>query len=60
MKNTIYLILKVLFVLKVFKFLFKKIKKRLDQKSKGSFKIYGVTTWLTKNDDTYIAEYLTK
>ena len=32
----------------------------LDQRDKVNFKIYDVTTWLTNNDNTYLAEYLTK
>ena len=34
-------------------------KKRLDQKDKGNFEMYDVTAWLTKNYNTYIAQYLT-
>ena len=34
--------------------------KRLDQKDKVNLKIYDVTTWLTKNSNTHIAQYLTK
>ena len=45
-KNTSYFMLKVLFVLEIFKLLFSLfgyIEKRLDKKAKVSFKIYGVT-----------------
>ena len=37
-----------------------KQKKRLDKKNKVNFKTYGVTTWLTNNYNTHIAQYLTK
>ena len=52
MKNAIYLILKALFVFKIFKFLsslFGHVKIRLDQKDKIIFGIYDVTVWLTIN-----------
>ena len=35
-------------------------KKRLDQRDKVNFKIYDITTWLTNNYNTHIAQYLTK
>ena len=35
------------------------VEKQLDQKNKISFKIHGVTTWLTSNYDAHIAKYLT-
>ena len=50
MKNTFYFILKALFVLKIFKFLyslFGHVEKRLDLKDKVNFKIYDVTGRLT-------------
>ena len=62
MKNAFYFILNALFVLKIFKFLswlFRHVEKRLDQKDKANFEIYDVTAWLTKNYNTYIAQYLT-
>ena len=63
MKNAFYFILKVLFVLKIFKFLsrlFGHVQKWLDQKDKVSFEIYDVTFWLTDNCNTHIAQYLKK
>ena len=51
-KNTFYFILKPLFVLKIFKF--------LSLLFKVNFKIHDVTTWLVKNCNTYITQYLTK
>ena len=50
-------ILKALFVLKIFKFLFRlfgHVKKRSDQKDKINFKIYNVTIWLTNNYNAHI------
>ena len=52
MKNAFYLTLKVLFVLKTFKFLSwlsGHVEKRLDLDDKSNFKIYDVTTWETNN-----------
>ena len=52
MKNTFYFILKALFVLKVFKFVFRlfgHVEKRLDKKARVNLKIYYVTTWKTNN-----------
>ena len=63
MENAFYFILKVLFVLKIFKFLswlFGHVEKQLDQKDKVNLKIFDVTSWLTYNYNTHIAEYLTK
>ena len=51
MKNTFYFILKALFVLKIFKFL----KKRLDWKDAVNFKIHDATTWLTNNYNTHFS-----
>ena len=36
------------------------LEKRLDLKDKVNFKIHDVTTWLTNNYNTHIAQYLTK
>ena len=58
-----YFILKHLFVLKIFNFLsglFGHVEKGLDQNDKADFKIYDVTTLLTNNYNTHIAQYLTK
>ena len=57
MENTIYFILKALFVLKIFTFL--SMKKGLIR-NKVNFKIYDVTTWITSNYNTHIAKYLIK
>ena len=59
MKNGFYLTLKALFVLRLFKFLSWPFG-RLDLKDKVNFKIYDVTTWLTNNCNTHIAQYLEK
>ena len=61
MKNASYFILKAPLVLKIFKFfswLFGHAEKRLDQKDKVNLKVCYVTTWLTKNYNTHIAQYL--
>ena len=61
MKNAFYFILKALFIVKMFKFLsslFNHAKKQLDWKYNVNFKIYDVTTWLTNNYNTHIAQYL--
>ena len=63
MKNAFYFMLKSLFVLKIFKiffWLFGHVEKQLVLKYKANFKIYDVTTWLTNNYNTHIAQYLTK
>ena len=66
MKNAFYFILKALFVLKIFKFLyslFGHVEKRLDLKDKVNFKIYDVTGRLTNKQawyTTHIVQYLTK
>ena len=47
MKNTFYFILKALFDLKAFKFVFRlfgHVEKRLNKKARVNFKIYYVTT----------------
>ena len=48
MNNAFYFILKVLFVLKIFKLF----------KDKINSEIYDVTAWLRKNYNTHIAQYL--
>ena len=57
MKNASYLVLKALFVLKVFKFLsfLSHVGKRLDKKAKVNFKIYDIATWETNNYNAHIA-----
>ena len=62
-KNTFYFTSKALFVVKIFKFLswlFGDVAKWLDKKNKVNFKYYGVTSWLTNNCITHIAQYLEK
>ena len=62
-KNALYFILKAFFVLKIFKFLswlFGHVEKPLDWEDEVNFEIYDVTTWLTNNCNTYIAQYLKK
>ena len=63
MKNAFYFTLKVLSILKIFKFLpwqFSRVEKWLDQKDKVNFKIYDITTWETNNCNTHITQYLKK
>ena len=63
MKNVFYFILKALFVLKMFKFLYwllGHVAKRLDKKDKVNFKFHDVTAWLANNRNTHIAQYLEK
>ena len=60
-KNAFYLVLKALFVPRIFKFLiFRYIsghaRKRLDWKAKVNFKIYDVTTSEANNYNTHIAQ----
>ena len=58
MRNAFYFILKALFFLKIFKvlsLLFGKVEKQLDKKDNIKFRIYDVTTWLTNNCNTHIA-----
>ena len=61
LKNTFYFILKALFVLEIFKFLFRTfgyVGKRLDKKAKVNFKIYDdIAKCITSNYDTNIARY---
>ena len=62
MKNAFYFILKALFVLKIFKFLswlFGHVGKTAWLENKVNFKIHDVTTWLTNNYNTHVAQYLT-
>ena len=52
MKNAFYFMLKALFVLEIFTFLFLLFgfrEKRLDKKTKDYFKIYDVTDWTVNN-----------
>ena len=61
MNNVFYFTLKSLFVRKIFEFLscfFGHVEKRFNSKNKVDFKIYDVTTWLTNNYNTHIAQYL--
>ena len=61
MKNAFYFTLKALFVLKIFKFLFRlfgQVAKLHDKKDRIDFKFYDVTAWLTINCNTHIAQYL--
>ena len=61
MKNAFYFTSKARFVLKIFKFLsslFDHVIKQLDQKDKVNLKFCDVTTWLTNNCNTHIAQYL--
>ena len=60
MKNVFYFTSKVLFVLKIFKFLFCHVAKWLDKKYKAKFEFYDVTAWLINNCNTHIAQYLEK
>ena len=63
MKNAFYFASKALFVLEIFKLLprlFGHVVKRLDKKNKVNFKFYDVTSWLTNNWNTHIAQCLEK
>ena len=63
MKNAFYFTLEALFVLKIFKFLswiFTHVEKTVRLEDKVNFKVHDVTTWLTNNCDTHIAQYLKK
>ena len=60
-ENAFYFILKVLFVLKIFKFLsslFAHVEKRRFKNDKANFQVYDATTWATNNCNTHIAQYL--
>ena len=62
-KNAFYFTLKSLFVLKIFKFLFRLFghaAKRLDEKDKVYFKFYDVKAWLRNNRYTHITQYFEK
>ena len=61
-KNTSYFILKALFVLKIFKFLFWRFgnEEKNGRIRKTNFKIYDLTTWLTNDYNTHIVQYLIK
>ena len=62
-KNIFYFILRALFDLKMFKllsWLFGDIGKTSFYEYKVNFKVYYVTTWLTSNYNTNIAQYCTK
>ena len=52
MKNVICFTLKALFVIKIFEF-----RKRLVKKAKVNFKIHDVTNWETNIYNTHIAQY---
>ena len=61
MKNAFYFVLKVLFVLEIFTFLFRLfgyVKKRLDKETVVNFIVYDVTDWTTNNYNAHIAQYL--
>ena len=64
MKKSFYLILKTLFILKIFIFFLSSIfchdEKRLALKDKFDFKNYDVTTRLTSNYKTQLEQYLKK
>ena len=63
MKNAFHFILKALLFLKIFEFFsrqFGHVEKTAWLESKVNFNIYNVTTWLTNNYNTHIAQYLTK
>ena len=63
MKNAFFVIVKTLFLLKIFKllsWLFGNAEKRLDKKNQVNFKIYYVTTGETNNCNTHTAQYLEK
>ena len=55
MKNTFYLIVKTLFILKIYKILccrFGHVRQQLDMKVKVNFKIYDVTNSRSKGNQT--------
>ena len=56
-ENAFYFTLKAILVLKIFKFSswhFGQTEKRLDRKYEVNVKVYGITSWLKKNCNTYI------
>ena len=60
MKNAFSFILKALFILKIFKFLswlFGHDEKRLDKKDKINFKIYDITTYISRNKINEIMKF---
>ena len=61
MENAFYFNLKALFVLRIFKFLSWRFGNKVKQgKVRLKFKIYDITTRLTNNCNTNIAQYLPK
>ena len=63
MKNAFYFMLKALFLIEIFTFLyciFGKLEKRLDKKTMVNFKIHDVTDWITNVCNINIAQYLKK
>ena len=63
MTKNVYLILKALFVFKMFKvlsWLFDDIRKRLYKKAKVDLKIYDVYSWEPNNRNANITQYLKK
>ena len=63
MKNVFCFMLKALFVLEMFTFLFwlfGYVEKPLDKKDMVIFEIYDVKDWTTNNYNTNIAQYLKK
>ena len=57
-KNAYFFMLKALFILEMFTFLylpFDYAEKRLDKKPMVNFEIYGVTDWTSNNYNTHIA-----
>ena len=63
LKDCKYINSKALFFLKILKFLswlFGHVAERPDKKDKVNFKFYDVTTWLTNNRNTHIAQYFEK
>ena len=63
MKQAFYFTIKALFVLKILKvlsWLFGHVGKTAWLERYGLFETYDATTWLTRNYNTHIAQYLTK
>ena len=63
MKNASYFILKALSALKIFKFspnFFGCEGEKLDEKVRANLKICDAATWLTKNYNTHIGQYVKK
>ena len=62
-KNAFYFMLKALFVLEIWRFmywLFGYIEYYLNKAAKINFKIYDVTDWIANNYNTHIVHYLKK